>query len=72
MNELDALAATLRQGGNEIHVDPALGERAMIPRRLDQAPEGARRASGVEALAHLPDVLHALIQPRRHREIVLH
>ena len=37
MNELDALAATLRQGGNEIHVDPALGERAMIPlqRMLD-------------------------------------
>lgn len=37
MNELDALAATLRHGGNEIHVDTALGERAMIPlqRMLD-------------------------------------
>ena len=37
MNELDALAATLRQGGNEIHVDPELGERAMVPlqRMLD-------------------------------------
>lgn len=31
MNELEALAATLRDGGNEIHVDPALAERALVP-----------------------------------------
>ncbi|MEE4361581.1 MAG: quinolinate synthase NadA [Pseudomonadales bacterium] len=33
MNELEALAATLRDGGNEIRVDPALAERAMVPLR---------------------------------------
>jgi quinolinate synthase len=33
MNELEALAATLRDGGNEVHVDPALAERAMVPLR---------------------------------------
>jgi len=31
MNELDALAATLRQGNNEIEVDPELAKKAMIP-----------------------------------------
>ncbi|TVS09547.1 MAG: quinolinate synthase NadA [Gammaproteobacteria bacterium] len=39
MNELDALAATLRAGNttNEVHVDPELARRAMIPlqRMLD-------------------------------------
>ena len=37
MNELEALAATLESGDNEIHVDPALGARAMRPlqRMLD-------------------------------------
>jgi quinolinate synthase len=33
MNELEALASTLRDGGNEVHVDPALAERAMVPLR---------------------------------------
>ena len=31
MNALDNLAESLEFGSNEIHVDPALGERAMIP-----------------------------------------
>jgi quinolinate synthase len=31
MNELENLAATLRDGGNEIHVDPELAEQAMKP-----------------------------------------
>jgi len=31
MNELENLAATLRDGGNEIRVDPALAEQAMKP-----------------------------------------
>ncbi len=37
MNELDALAATLRSGSNEILVDPELARKAMIPlqRMLD-------------------------------------
>ncbi|MCC5886378.1 MAG: quinolinate synthase NadA [Gammaproteobacteria bacterium] len=37
MNELDALAATLRSGGNEIKVDAELARKAMIPlqRMLD-------------------------------------
>ena len=40
MNELQALAATLENGDNEILVDPALGERAMRPlqRMLDFRP----------------------------------
>ena len=40
MNELEALAATLENGDNEILVDPALGERAMRPlrRMLDFKP----------------------------------
>ena len=40
MNELEALAAALENGGNEILVDPALGERAMRPlqRMLDFRP----------------------------------
>jgi quinolinate synthase len=33
MNELEALAATLRDGGNEIHVDPAMAEQALKPLR---------------------------------------
>ncbi len=45
MNALDNLAETLETGCNEIHVDPALGARAMIPlqRMLDFA--AARRNS---------------------------
>ncbi len=37
MNELEALVNVLENGGNEIHVDPELGKRAMIPlqRMLD-------------------------------------
>lgn len=37
MNELDALAATLRKGDNEIEVEPELARKAMIPlqRMLD-------------------------------------
>lgn len=37
MNELDALASTLRNGDNEIEVDPELARKAMIPlqRMLD-------------------------------------
>ena len=31
MNELEALAAVFDVGGNEVFVDPALGERAMVP-----------------------------------------
>lgn len=31
MNALDNMAATLERGSNEIHVDPALAERAMLP-----------------------------------------
>ena len=40
MNELEALAAALENGDNEILVDPALGERAMRPlqRMLDFRP----------------------------------
>ena len=40
MNELEALAATLESGGNEILVEPELGERAMLPlqRMLDFRP----------------------------------
>ena len=40
MNELEALAAALESGDNEILVDPALGERAMRPlqRMLDFRP----------------------------------
>lgn len=39
MNELDALANTLETGENEIHVDPAIRDRALIPlqRMLDFA-----------------------------------
>ena len=33
MNELDALAAVFEQDDNEVFVDPALGERAMLPLR---------------------------------------
>ncbi len=37
MNELDTLVHVLEHGGNEIHVDPELGKKAMIPlqRMLD-------------------------------------
>ena len=31
MNELETLAATLRDGGNEVHVDPAVAAKAMVP-----------------------------------------
>ena len=33
MNELETLAAVFTRGDNEIHVDPQLGERAMVPLR---------------------------------------
>ncbi len=41
MNDLEALAATFDRDDNEIFVDPALGERAMVPlrRMLDFAAE---------------------------------
>ena len=37
MNDLDRLAYVLEHGGQEIHVDPELARRAMIPlqRMLD-------------------------------------
>lgn len=37
MNELDNLAAVFDNSGNEIHIDPVLGEKAMVPlqRMLD-------------------------------------
>jgi len=37
MNTLKNLYETLRDGSNEVHVDPALGRQAMIPlqRMLD-------------------------------------
>jgi quinolinate synthase len=46
MNELQALANVFTVGGNEIHVDPALGLRAMQPlqRMLDFAAAGRGRA----------------------------
>ena len=31
MNELEALASSLREGANEVHVDPEIARRAMIP-----------------------------------------
>lgn len=31
MNELEALAASLREGANEVHVDPEVARRALIP-----------------------------------------
>ena len=41
MNELEVLAQVFDRDDNEIHVDPALGERAMVPlrRMLDFAAE---------------------------------
>ncbi|MEM1114467.1 MAG: quinolinate synthase NadA [Pseudomonadota bacterium] len=41
MNELESLAAVFDRGGNEIEVDPAVGERAMVPlrRMLDFSAE---------------------------------
>jgi len=41
MNELDALASVFDRDDNEIFVDPAVGERAMVPlrRMLDFAAE---------------------------------
>jgi quinolinate synthase len=33
MNEIEALATVFDRGDNEIHVDPELGERAMVPLR---------------------------------------
>ncbi len=41
MNELESLAAVFDRGDNEIFVDPAVGERAMVPlrRMLDFAAE---------------------------------
>ncbi len=41
MNELENLVAVLEQGGNEIFVDPALGQKAMVPlqRMLDFAKQ---------------------------------
>jgi len=33
MNELEVLAATFDRTDNEIHVEPEVGERAMVPLR---------------------------------------
>jgi quinolinate synthase len=33
MNDLEALAAVFDRGDNEIFVDPAVGEQAMVPLR---------------------------------------
>lgn len=41
MNQLPNLAAVLEKGNNEIHVDPALAEKALIP--LNRMVEFARR-----------------------------
>jgi len=48
MNALDNLAASLEQGTNEIHVDPELGRRAMVPlqRMLDFSRELRIMAQG--------------------------
>lgn len=48
MNALDNLAESLEFGTNEIHVDPQLGARAMIPlkRMLDFAAERQRKIKG--------------------------
>jgi quinolinate synthase len=43
MNELQALAEVFDRGDNEIHVDPAVGERAMRPlRRMLEFAAGRR------------------------------
>jgi quinolinate synthase len=48
MNDLRKLAATLRAGNNEIHVDRAIGERAAIPikRLLDFARQHQKKIYG--------------------------
>lgn len=48
MNALDNLAESLEFGGNEIHVDPQIGERALLPlkRMLDFAAERNRQIKG--------------------------
>ncbi len=48
MNALDNLADSLEFGGNEIHVDPQLGERALIPlkRMLDFAAARQQKIKG--------------------------
>ena len=48
MNGLQNLEETLVQGNNEVHVDPALGEKAMIPlqRMLNFANENQMRVKG--------------------------
>jgi quinolinate synthase len=53
MNELESLAAVFERTDNEIFVDPALGERAMVPlrRMLDFAASRQRRPAAVAAVA---------------------
>ena len=48
MNGLENLAESLEQGSNEVLVDPALGERAMVPlqRMLNFAKENQMRVTG--------------------------
>ena len=48
MNGVSNLVTTLREGGNEIHVDPAVGRQAMVPlrRMLDFNEERKRRLQG--------------------------
>jgi quinolinate synthase len=48
MNALDNLAESLETGSNEIHVDPQIGERAMIPlkRMLNFAAERQQKIKG--------------------------
>jgi len=48
MNELQSLLACLEQGANEVHVDPALGARAMLPlqRMLNFSRERALAVKG--------------------------
>jgi quinolinate synthase len=48
MNALDNLADSLEFGRNEVHVDPAIGERAMLPlkRMLDFAAERRQAVQG--------------------------
>ena len=54
MNGLANLAHVLEHGGNEIHVDPALGQRAVrsIDRMLDFAAARKVRALPHSDLAH--------------------
>ena len=44
MNELRSLATSLREGSNEVYVDPEIGHRAMLPlnRMLEFAASRSR------------------------------